>query len=43
MPKKLGLDFSRPSTSLYDIFKMAAIEVTYLAITWVLAELESRF
>ena len=38
-PKILGLNFSRPSTSFYGTFKMAAIEITYLTITWVLAQL----
>ena len=35
-PKILGFNFSRPSTTFYDTFKMAAIEITYLAITWAL-------
>ena len=42
-PKILGFNFSRPSTSFYGTFKMAAIEITYLAITWPLAKLGSRF
>ena len=42
-PKILGFNFSRPSTSFYGTFKMAAIEITYLAITLPLAKLESRF
>ena len=42
-PKILGCNFSRPSTLFYGTFKIYAIEITYLAITWVLACLDSRF
>ena len=31
-PKILGFNFSRPSTSFYGTFKMAAIEITYLTL-----------
>ena len=38
-PRNIGVQFF----SFYDTSKMAAIVMTYLAITWALAYLESRF